>query len=150
MKYKTYLLNLFDPSGGNVVMQFGGLAIAGLASFVMPVKSFLFLIGGLVMADLYAGWRKSKKQTGAKLNSAGLGKTLEKSCLYLVLVLVSRGVDNVYGLTGTISLSWFVGGLICGREVLSIFENADAVLGTSFAERIKDVWMRITGRAPEK
>lgn len=148
MKYKTYLLQLFDPSGGNIVAQAGGIAIATVASFVMPVKGYLFLIGGLVMVDLYTGWRKSKKETGAKLNSAGLGKTLEKSGLYLLLMLVSRGVDKTYGLDGTLSLSWFVGGLVTGREVLSIFENADAVLGTNFSHRIRDVWQRITGSKP--
>ena len=149
MKYKAYLLQVFDPSGGNWLVQMGGVAAATVASFIMPMKGFLFLIGALVVADLYSGWRKAKKTTGARFNSNGMGRTLEKSCLYLILMLVSRGVDNIYHLDGTLSLSWVVGGLITGREVLSIFENADAVLGSKFSQRISDLWERITGTRPE-
>lgn len=144
--YTSYMMQLFDPSGGHWASQLIGVAIAATASFLMPIKGFLFLIGAFIIADLYTGWRKSKKLNGDSLNSKGVGKTLEKTLMYLVLMLVSRGVDVNYNLEGTMTLSWFVGGLVIGREVLSIFENVDAVLGTNFAVRITEVWQRITGK----
>lgn len=162
--YKGYLLQVFDPSHGNYIIQFIGVSIAAVASFVMPIKGFLFMIGALVLADLFTGWRKSVRlakeaaesegdpialeqiKARARLNSKGVGKTIEKTALYLVVMLVSRGVDMLYALDGTFTLSWFVGGLVVGRELLSVFENTDAVLGTDFAPRIRDVWERLTSK----
>lgn len=140
---KGYLMQLIDPASW--FAHTIGVAIAAVWSFVLPVASFLYLIGAMVLVDLYTGWRKNKKLIGASLNSHGVGKTLEKTLMYLVLMLVSRGIDKVYGLDGTLSLAWFVAGLIIGRELLSIFENVDVVLGTNFSDRIKDAWKRITG-----
>lgn len=133
---KNSLLQVFDPTGGQWVAKLGGVILAWLSAFLMPVKGFLFLIGGLVLADLYTGWRKTSKLNGQKFNSAGVGRTLDKTLIYLVLMLVARGVDERYDLEGVLSIAYFVGGLIVGREGLSTFENADAALGTDFAGRI--------------
>lgn len=116
-------------------MQLIGIALTALSSFVMPMKDFLWVIGFLVLADLYTGWRKTRKD-GVKFNSGGLGRTLDKSLIYLVLMLVARAVDHLYNLDGVVSMAYGIGGLIVGRELLSILENADAVEGTDFASRI--------------
>lgn len=133
---KGYLLQLVDPSGGHWITQMLGLGVATLTSFLFPIKGFLFLIGGLVIADLYTGWRKSRKATGAKMNSRGVGRTIDKSVLYLVAMMVSRGIDKQFDLDGILSISYALGGLIVGREALSIFENIDAVLGTDIATKL--------------
>lgn len=133
---KGYLLQLVDPTGGHWVAQLLGAAIAAASTFIMPVKGFLLLIGALVVADLYTGWRKSRKVSGAKLSSQGVGRTIEKSVMYLVAMLVGRGVDNEFAFEGLLSVAYLVGSLIIGRETLSIFENVDAVLGTDFTGKI--------------
>lgn len=148
MRAKAYLAHIFDGSNGAFLYQIAGVAIAATWQFVLPVKGMLFLIGAFVIADLYTGWRKSKHLNGAKLNSSGVGRTLDKSLLYLILMLVTRGVDSVYELTGALSLAWIVGGLIIGRELLSIFENVDAVLGTNLAKAFGEIWANLTGRKP--
>ncbi len=149
---KGYLLQLFDPSGGHWVAQAFGVAIAALTSFLFPIKGFLFLIGGLVVADLYTGWRKSRKATGAKINSRGVGRTIDKSLLYLVAMLVSRGIDKQFDMDGLVSVSYALGGLIVGREALSIFENIDAVLGSDLTSKITalfDLFKKAKKDAPD-
>lgn len=132
---KHTVVGVFDPFHGHWIMQAVGVVIAALSTFIMPMKDFLWVIGALVLADLYTGWRKTRKE-GAKFNSVGLGRTLEKSLMYLVLMLVARSVDHLYHLEGVLSIAYAIGGLIVGRELLSILENADAVEGTDFAARV--------------
>jgi hypothetical protein len=97
----------------------------------MPVKHFLFIIGALVMADMYTGWRAAKKLRGEKFNSKGMGGTIEKTVLYMLAVLICRGVDLSFGMDGTVGTTYVVAGLITGRELLSNLENIGKVTGLS-------------------
>jgi hypothetical protein len=148
--FKHTMLQVFSPLGGHWVMQLIGMSMAAVMSFIAPVGDFLFLILGLVIADLYTGWRKTRKD-GKRLNSAGVGRTIEKAGIYLVLMLVARGVDHLYHLSGTVSMAYAIGGLIVGRELLSILENADAVEGTDFAPRLTSLfgWLLKKKQDPE-
>lgn len=144
-----WLSVVFNPFGGHWIMQLVGIALSALSSFVMPMKDFLWVIGFLVLADLYMGWRVTRK-AGRKFNSAGLGRTLDKSLVYLILMLVSRAVDDLFHLNGVASMAYAIGGLIVGREVLSVLENADAVEGTDFAERITTAFSWLLKRKDKK
>lgn len=145
-RIKHVLLQVADPSHGAWVAQAAGVAIATASSFVMPVKAYLYVIGSLVVVDMYTGWRASKKLTGAKFNSRGMGGTIEKTVLYLIAILICRGVDVAFGLDGTVSITYLVAGLITGRELLSNLENIGKVTGLDLAQRVRDAFGHLFGR----
>lgn len=136
------LLQAFDPTQGKWLMQLAGVVLSAISSFFLPVQQFMYTIGILVLADLYTGWRKSKKLAedpkARKFNSTGLGKTLEKSLLYLALMAVGLAVDKQAGINGPLSISHIIGGFVIYRETLSNVENFDAILGTNLSKLIKD------------
>ena len=145
-RIKHVLSQIADPSNGGWVAQARGIAIAAASSFIMPVKAYLYVIGALVLADMYTGWRASKKATGAKFNSKGMGGTIEKTVLYLIAILVCHGVDTAFGLSGTFSVTYLVAGLVTGRELLSNLENIGKVTGLDLAQRVRDAFGHLFGR----
>jgi len=151
-----YLTQLFDfTSGDGLVLKIIGLVFGGVFSFLVPIQHFLIGIFVFVMFDLFTGWRKSVRilrdqnisRSGFKtITSRGIGKTLEKLTIYLVLMIACRTCDWIYMLSSTFSLSWYVGGLIIVREIKSIFENADNVLDSKFFVQIRSTLSKITNK----
>lgn len=139
-RIKYMASQMVDPSGGAWVAQIAGVAIATASSFVMPVKHYLFIIGSLVMVDMYTGWRAAKKLRGEKFTSKGMGGTIEKTVLYMLAVLICRGVDVSFGMDGTVGTTYVVAGLITGRELLSNLENIGKVTGLDLAGKIRDMF----------
>lgn len=139
-RIKSVTAQIIDPSGGAWVAQIAGVAIATASSFVMPVKHYLFIIGALVLVDMYTGWRAAKKLRGEKFNSKGMGGTIEKTVLYMLAVLICRGVDLSFGMDGTVGTTYVVAGLITGRELLSNLENIGKVTGLDLAGKIRDMF----------
>lgn len=137
-RIKHIALQMIDPSGGAWVAQVAGIAIAAASSFVMPVKHFLFIIGALVIVDMYTGWRASQKLKGEKFNSKGMGGTIEKTVMYMLAILICRGTDISFGMDGTVGVTYVVAGLICGRELLSNLENIGKVTGLDLASALRD------------
>ena len=147
-RYKQLAIQLVDGSDKAWGAQIIGLAVAGAMSFVMPVKHFLFLVGALVIADMFTGWRAAKRTSGARFNSKGMGGTIEKTVLYMLAILLCRGVDVSFGLDDTIGVTYFVAGLITGRELLSNLENIDKASGSTMAERVRDRFGGLFGEKP--
>lgn len=139
-RIKSLTAQIIDPSGGAWVAQVTGVALAVVSSFVMPVKHYLFIIGALVLVDMYTGWRAAKKLRGEKFNSKGMGGTIEKTVLYMMAVLICRGTDLSFGLDGTVGTTYVVAGLITGRELLSNLENIGQVTGMDLAGKIRDMF----------
>lgn len=137
-RYKHLAQQLVDGSEKAWAAQVIGIGLAAAMSFVMPVKHFLFLVGALVIADMFTGWRAAKRTSGAKFNSKGMGGTIEKTVLYMLAILLCRGVDVSFGLDGAIGVTYFVAGLITGRELLSNLENIDKASGSTLAERVRE------------
>ena len=148
-RIKHLAANIIDPSGGAWVGQIAGMAIATASSFVMPVKHYLFIIGCLVVVDMYTGWRAAKKLRGERFNSKGMGGTIEKTLLYMLCVLICRGVDVSFGLGDTVGVTYVVAGLITGRELLSNLENIGKVTGMDIATRVREAFGHIFGKKPE-
>jgi hypothetical protein len=139
-RMKHLAAQMVDPSGGAWVGQVAGMAIATASSFVMPVKHYLFIIGALVVVDMYTGWRASKKLRGEKFNSKGMGGTIEKTVLYMLAILICRGCDVSFGLGDTVGVTYVVAGLITGRELLSNLENIGKVTGLDLASKVRDLF----------
>ncbi len=148
-RIKSLSAQIIDPSGGAWVAQVAGIIIATASSFVMPVKHYLFIIGALVLADMYTGWRAAKKLRGEKFNSKGMGGTIEKTVLYMLAVLICRGVDLSFGMDGTVGTTYIVAGLITGRELLSNLENIGNVTGLDLADKVREAFGNLFTNKPK-
>lgn len=146
---KRIALAAIDPTNGAWLAQLAGIGIAAISSFVMPVKTYLLCIVGLVLVDMYTGWRAANKKSGASFNSKGMGTTIEKVMLYMLAVLICHGVDISFALEGIASCTYAAAGLITGRELLSNLENIDAITGMNLAQRVRDAFPFLRSKGPQ-
>lgn len=144
-RIKHIALQVVDPSHGAWVAQVFGVALAAASSFVMPVKAYLYLIGALVLCDMFTGWRAAKKARGERFSSKGMSGTIEKTALYMLAVLICRGSDIAFNLDGQFGVTYVVSGLIVGRELLSNLENIGKITGLDLAERVRSAFSHIFG-----
>jgi phage-related holin len=135
-KFKYLATQTIDPSGGAWIVHLLSVACAAAASFVMPVKGYLIIIGVLVVVDMYTGWRAS----GKMFTSKGMGGTIDKTVLYMVAILICRGVDIAFNLTGLTETTYLVAALIASRELLSNLENISKVTGIDLVSRVRDIF----------
>ena len=131
-----------DPSGGAWLVHLLSVGFAAASSFIMPVKACLIIIGVLVLCDMYTGWRAS----GKVFNSKGMGGTVDKTVLYMVAILICRGVDLAFGLTGITETTYVVAGLITSRALLSNLENIGKVTGMDLVSKVRDMFTGLLKR----
>ena len=72
--------------------------------------------------------------------SKGMGGTIDKTVLYMVAILICRGVDIAFNLTGLTETTYLVAALIASRELLSNLENISKVTGIDLVSRIRDIF----------
>lgn len=143
---KYVVAQMADPTGGAWIAQVFGIICAAASSFIMPVKHYLFIIGALVVVDMYTGWRAAAKLKGEKFTSKGMGATVEKTVLYMLAILICRGVDMSFSLGETLGTTYLIAGLITGRELLSNLENIGKVTGLDLADRVRDAFGNLFGK----
>lgn len=110
-------------------------------SFFGPLWPFLALVGVLMLADTYTGWRASVKQ-GRKFSSDGLKGLVQKFVLYALAIILSESVTRVFGLDdiwGLQKLTYLVSGVIAWREFQSNLENISIATGFDLWDRVKDI-----------
>lgn len=135
-KFKALAAHTIDPSNGAWIVHLLSVACAAALSFIMPVKGYLIVIGVLVLVDMYTGWRAS----GKVFTSKGMSGTIEKTVLYMVAILICRGVDLAFNLTGLAETTYIVAAIIASRELLSNLENISKVTGLDLASRVRDIF----------
>lgn len=113
-------------------------------SFFEPISAMLFFIIFAVFIDLTSGLCKAWKLK-SKITSWRLRDTIIKLFLYLTLVMIVYGIQNVclWGLP----LSNIVASFILFAESVSIAENIDEIsnnkLGLGkFIKRLRSKWMK--------
>lgn len=141
-RFKYLASQTIDPSGGAWIVHLLSVALAAVSSFVMPVKAYLIIIGVLVLVDMYTGWRAS----GKPFSSKGMGGTVDKTILYMVAILICRGVDIAFNLTGITETTYVVAGLISSRELLSNLENIGRVTGMDLVSKVRDIFTGLLKR----
>lgn len=141
-RLKYLATQTIDPSGGAWIVHLMSVALAAVSSFVMPVKAYLIIIGVLVLVDMYTGWRAS----GKPFSSKGMGGTVDKTILYMVAILICRGVDIAFNLTGITETTYVVAGLISSRELLSNLENIGKVTGMDLVSKVRDIFTGLLKR----
>lgn len=99
-----------------------------------PVKAIIVVTGLLIGSDLLTGILAALKK-GEKISSAGLRRTVTKSCVYLAAVSLGFLVET-YMIDGIIPISKIVAGLIACVELKSILENLDVLNGSSMFKKL--------------
>lgn len=122
----------------------GVLVFAAMQIFLFfePIKFNIYLVGGLIVADIVTALFAlfAQKKRGSKNSfeafckfydewqSARAFDSVVKFTIYSLLVLVAYGIGNLFG--QAMELSKLASGLIAYVEFKSILENADRAMGT--------------------
>lgn len=135
----------------NITSVLISIVIGSFISFFMSVQALLILAFSLIVVDWITGVLASAKQKrieAAKKNkrlrrvieSKKLRDTIDKLLVYLLLILVSRGIGfTLMGYSTTISpLPYIVAMYITYTEYISILENVEKVTGMTGKKAIKN------------
>jgi hypothetical protein len=106
--------------------MFKNLLAITLAVFA-PAKAALFTVGLLVFLDFILGILAARKQS-IPITSAGMGRTVVKSLVYELAILLAFLVQTY--LTGaTMPVMSIVSGFIGVTELTSVLENLEIISG---------------------
>ena len=114
------------------VPQFVAVALG----IVAPIRIIAYAIGFLVAVDVLTGMWASIK-TGQKITSDRFSRTVTKSLVYLVALIVAH-VAEVYVFEGAAPILKVVSGFIGSTELLSTYENLSRISGLDFKKAIMD------------
>lgn len=112
-----------------------GLLVAGWA-VLTPIHTILYVVLGLVFADLVTGVWKSVRLKQV-FTSSRLRDTSVKLVPYLALILAGFGLDKIMG-DETLFFARAFAILIGGTEVTSLSENVRDITGLDFAAVIRN------------
>jgi len=119
--------------GIKVIEYLKSLLIAVLAVFT-PIKAVIIVTGVLVVADLITGVLAARKR-GDKITSAGLGRTVTKTTVYLTAVCLGFLVEK-YMIDSILPISKLVSGIIGVVELKSLMENLNSIHGSDLFKSI--------------
>lgn len=110
-----------------------GAMLGVICSFILPVYHFLLFTAFATICDLYSGWRAS----GERFKSRGVRRTIEKTILYMIAILLAHGFDEVY-LNDTNYITFVIAGIIASTELLSVYENIERKTGAGLFTWVKE------------
>jgi len=143
MKFTTFLLLMFSSLKG-IVYGYSLAVFAWVASFIVPIQSFLVFTVFLVFMDMGSGILAAMKR-GDRINSKGLGRTITKCISYYMVILSAQGFVNVFEVTDY--LTWAMAFLITITEFKSLIENVEEITGTEIWKTISELIPKIkTGK----
>jgi hypothetical protein len=123
-------------------LNFLKFALAGAASwgiaFVTPIAPFLAFTILLVFCDLYTGVRKAVFLK-EEIHSKGLRRTITKVSLYMIAILLSEGLKQVF--TIPMDITYAISGIIAITEFKSNLENISVYTGV-------DIWANLVKQLP--
>lgn len=94
----------------------------GVAAFLLPITPFVILATSLVLLDAYTSVQAAKHR-GAKIISRRLRETINKSVMYFLAILASRGIEFVFKFPEWASICYVTSGIICYTEFKRNLEN---------------------------
>ena len=122
---KTIIYNILK-------IGYDGIAFAvccGLiASFIIPIKSFLIFTIFVVFADTVTGIMAAKKR-GEEITSKGLYRTSQKCLVYLCGIMIFEGARLTFQLP--FNITYMAAFTIATTELFSIAENIKSITGVN-------------------
>ena len=109
------------------------MILGWMITFVMPVMNFLVIVFFLVSCDLFTGIRAAKHKKD-KITSRGLKQTVYKITLYVLAILLTKGMQDVFMIP--FPLTYIVAFIIAVTEFKSNIENIEVVTGVKIWEVI--------------
>lgn len=109
--------------------------IQRINDFVLPIGHFLAIVIGLVLADWITGIRAAVKRKEPIL-AAKMGKTIEKTALYFIALLLSEGMRRTF--FPAFPITYITALSISITEFKSNIENIESVTGVSLWEYLKE------------
>jgi len=134
------------------VLNIENTVLIVLIAMFAPLKPIFFGVMFLIFADnitgIWASYIRDKVpfkfftwESWKHITSAKLGKTITKSLVYMLVILSAFTIGTVVlGIPDMYITKFFVG-VICLREIKSLIENGEIILGGGF---IKDI--RVFGK----
>ena len=131
------------------IKPIGALAVALLAFFA-PIASIVHGVLVLVALDLISGIAASFKRNELKfclwkaecwkyITSQGLGMTISKLLVYLMLIIVGFIIDTLIIPNAGLMITKIMAGAVGLRELKSLVENSESILGAGIITFIKAV-----------
>lgn len=118
-------------------------ALSMLLIVLAPIKSVLFSVSALVVADFITGiWAAAKRKE--RISSNGINKSIMKSLAYMLLIIVSF-IMETYLMEG-VPVVKVVSGMIALREGKSFFENMHAVTGINLMDGLLVKFQQATAK----
>ncbi len=128
-----------------------GAVLIALMAFLAPVATIIQGVLALIGLDLITGVAASIKKGKFKFNpfkayfwrhieSNGLGRTIQKTMVYMILIISGFVIDTLIlpGI-GTLIVTKILSGAIALRELKSLVENTEVILGGGIITFIKAV-----------
>ena len=122
---KSIILKLFYQ--GYEFIAFS-LCCGLIASFIIPIKSFLIFTVFVVFADTVTGIMAAKKR-GEEITSKGLYRTSQKCLVYLCGIMIFEGARLTFQLP--FNITYMVAFTIATTELFSIAENIKSITGVN-------------------
>ena len=131
------------------IKPIGAIAIALLA-FFLPIAGIIHGLLVLVFMDLVTGIIAHFKQNKIKfqpfkysfwkhITSKGIGDTISKMLVYLILVISGFMIDMLIIPNAGLLITKIMGGAAGLREIKSIIENSEKILGAGLITFIRAV-----------
>lgn len=133
----------------STLTPWSALALAIMA-FIAPIQPMIFGVLFLIFADVVTGIMASYKRNKIKfkvfsweswkhITSKRLGDTINKSLVYLLVILCAFIVGTHIMQIEGLYVTKFFAGAIALREIKSLVENGEIILGGGFISVLKSV-----------
>lgn len=109
--------------------------ITKVQQFVLPISDFMIIVVALVTADWITGMRAAVKR-GEPIVAAKMGKTIEKTALYFIALLLSEGMRRTF--VPEFPITYVTALSISITEFKSNIENIETVTGVQIWAYLKD------------
>jgi hypothetical protein len=127
-----------------------GALIIMVISFLSPIASIVHGVLILIGLDLITGIMASVKKGKFKFNpfsaefwrhitSNGLGKTIQKTLVYMILIITGFVIDTLVIPNATLMVTKVLSGAVGLRELKSLIENGEVILGGGIISYIRAV-----------
>jgi len=104
-------------------------------AFILPIVPFLIMVLMLVTADFFTGIQAAKKRKEI-INSKGLRRSGTKIIMYFILILLSKGMEDVFFQDVSVPLVYMSSAYVAYTEYISVLENVEEVTGLNLKSKI--------------
>lgn len=107
-----------------------------IASFFIPIKSFLAFTVAVVLVDTIMGIKAARKKE-IPITSRKLYRTTEKIVVYFMAIMIFEGAKNTFSIP--IPLTYMISFIIATTELYSIGEKIKIITGVNISVTLNNL-----------